>query len=176
MKNMKATSIIIPIVLCAAALLFLAASSKQPAPNPSTTSGKAAPRWELAGLDGKRVQSEDFAGKVVILDFWATWCGPCRMEIPGFVELQKKYEKQGLVVIGVSLDQGGAETVKAFTQKLGMHYPVVMGDANVVEAFGGVEAIPTTFIIDRAGRIAGQHIGYTDQAEFEKEIKPLLNL
>lgn len=176
MKHLKVTSIIVACALGAAAFLFVAASSEQPAPKPTATASKQAPKWELPGLDGKKVQSSEFAGKVIILDFWATWCGPCRMEIPGFIELQKKYEKLGLVVVGVSLDQDGTEVVKAFKEKFGVNYPLVMGDAKVVEAFGGVEAIPTTFIIDRAGRIVNQHVGYADKAEFEREIKPLLKL
>ncbi len=113
---------------------------------------------------------------MVILDFWATWCPPCRAEIPGFVELQKQYAKQGFTVVGVALDQGGVEAVKQFAHKMRVNYPIVLGNEKVMGDFGGVEAIPATFVIDRQGRIVGKHVGLTDREEFEKEIKPLLKL
>jgi peroxiredoxin len=137
--------------------------------------GGVAPAWELHDLDGKTVHSSDFKGKVVILDFWATWCPPCRAELPSFVALQKKYQAQGLAVVGISVDKGGAEAVKSFAQKMGINYPIVLSDGKVTDAYGGIEGIPTTFIIDRNGHIVKQHVGLTDQDEFESEIKPLLS-
>ena len=137
-------------------------------------SSKPAPGWELKDLDGKTIHSSDFKGKVVVLDFWATWCPPCRAEIPGFVALQTKYRAQGLAVIGVSVDQAGADTVKAFAEKLMINYPVVLTDAKIVEAYGGIEGLPTTFVIDRSGRIVKQHLGFTEKSEIESEIAPLL--
>jgi thiol-disulfide isomerase/thioredoxin len=139
-----------------------------------TSTRTPSPAWELKDVSGKAVKSSDFADKVVILDFWATWCGPCRMEIPGFIELQKQYADKGLVVVGVSLDQDGASAVKPFIEKMGINYPIVLGDETVVSAFGGVEGIPTTFIIDRKGQIVRKHVGYAPKAEFEADIKPLL--
>lgn len=133
-----------------------------------------APVWDLQGLDGKSVHSDDFKGKIVILDFWATWCQPCRAEISGFIDLQKKYQAEGLVVVGISVDQADSGTVKSFVQKEGINYPVVLADSKVVTAYGGIEAVPTTFIIDRGGRVVKQHLGFTDKEEFEKEIKALL--
>jgi thiol-disulfide isomerase/thioredoxin len=133
------------------------------------------PEWSLKDMDGKTVHSTDFKGKVVILDFWATWCGPCQAEIPSFIALQKQYAKQGLVVVGLSVDQEGADVVKPFAQKLGMNYPVVLTDEKTQEAFGGIEAVPTTFIVDREGHIVKEHTGFADKDEFENEIKPLLN-
>jgi len=134
----------------------------------------AAPAWELKDLEGKTVKSSDFKGKVVILDFWATWCPPCRAEIPHFVDLQKTYGDKGLTVIGVSLDEGGPKVVKEFSQKFKVNYPMVMGNDKIVSDYGGVEGIPTTFVIDRQGRIVNKHVGYADKETFEKEIKPLL--
>ena len=136
---------------------------------------KPAPSWELQDLDGKTVHSSDFKGKVVVLDFWATWCPPCRAEIPGFIELQRKYQAQGLAVVGVSVDQASSDTVKTFAQKLGINYPVVLTDTKVVTAYGGIDGLPTTFIIDRAGSIVKQHLGFTEKSEIESEIKSLLN-
>ena len=135
---------------------------------------KTAPAWELKTVDGKTIRSSDFKGKIVVLDFWATWCPPCRAEIPGFVELQKQYARDGVVVIGVSLDQGEPAAVKKFAEKLGVNYPIVLGDQDIVRAFGGVESIPTTFIIDREGRIVSRHVGFTEKSDLEKDIKPLL--
>lgn len=164
-------------VAAAAALLVLAASRRMsiPAadPAPRAIASQPSPAWELKDVNGKAVKSSDFSGKVVVLDFWATWCGPCRMEIPGFIELQKQYADKGLVVIGVSLDQDGASAVKPFIEKMGINYPIVLGDEAVVSAFGGIEGIPTTFIIDRAGNIVRKHVGYAPKAEFEADIKPL---
>jgi len=139
-----------------------------------TPASKRAPAWELKDVDGKTVKSSDFDGKVVILDFWATWCPPCKAEIPGFVELQKKYSDQGLVVIGVSLDEQGPAVVKPFMKQFGINYPVVMGNQQIVEAFGSFEGIPTTFVIDRSGKIGASHTGFAPKEFFEKAIAPLL--
>ena len=113
---------------------------------------KLAPDWKLKNLEGKTVELSEFRGKVVILDFWATWCIPCRVEIPRFVELQKQYADKGPVVIGVSLDEQGPEVVKKFVKQFGVNYPVVIGNEKIADAYG-IEGLPTTFVIDRHGRI-----------------------
>jgi thiol-disulfide isomerase/thioredoxin len=134
----------------------------------------AAPEWELTDLNGKLVKFSDFRGKVLILDFWATWCLPCRVEIPHFVELQKQYGAKGLAVIGVSLDEQGPDVVKKFVKQFEVNYPIVIGNEKIAEKYGGIVALPTTFVIDRQGRIVGRHIGYNDKATFEKEVQSLL--
>jgi thiol-disulfide isomerase/thioredoxin len=134
----------------------------------------AAPDWELADLNGKPIKLSDFRGHVVILDFWATWCAACRMEIPHFVDLQKQYGNKGLAVIGVSLDEQGPEVVKKFVKQFSVNYPIAIGSEKVAEAYGGIEGIPTTLVIDRQGRIVNRHIGYDVKTVFEKEIQPLL--
>lgn len=135
---------------------------------------ESAPRWKLKDLDGNVVTSESLAGKVVVIDFWATWCPPCREEIPGYIKMQKEHGDAGLVIVGISLDAKGPGAVKAFAEKNGINYTVVMGDESVADAFGGVEAIPTTFVIGRDGRIAYKKVGYEAHDEFEKRVVPLL--
>ena len=174
MRPLKVRSIF-PVVLAASVAFAASALSAPPVDAINAGNAASAPNWELKDLDGKMVRSSDFKGKVVVLDFWATWCGPCRAEIPGFVALQKKYAPEGLVIIGASVDEGGASTVKPFTQKLGVNYPMVLADEKVQHAFGGIEAVPTTFIIDRAGRVVKKHSGFANKDEFEQEIRLLLN-
>ena len=134
----------------------------------------AAPDWELARLDGTKMSSKDLAGKVVVLDFWATWCGPCKAEIPHYIEMQRDLEEKGMVIVGVSLDRAGPEVVKKFQTEYGINYPLIMGDSNMVDAFGGIEAIPTTFIIDRNGQVRDRKVGLTDPAEYRLKIESLL--
>jgi thiol-disulfide isomerase/thioredoxin len=133
-----------------------------------------APAWQMKDLSGNVVSSEQFKGKIVIVDFWATWCGPCKMEIPGYIEMTKKYGAEGLVIVGVSVDQAGPDVVKEFVAKNGMNYPVVMFDENVMAAFGGIEAIPTTFLIDRAGQVRNRKVGAEPTAEYEAKVLALL--
>ena len=133
-----------------------------------------APDWELTDLSDKRVKFSDFRGHVLIVDFWTTWCAACRLEIPDFVELQKQYGDKGLTVIGVSLDEQGPDVVKKFVKRFGVNYLIVIGNEKAAEAYGRIDVIPTTFVIDRQGRIASRHIGYDDKAGFEKEIQSLL--
>ncbi len=133
-----------------------------------------APAWELKDLEGKTVRSSDLQGKVVLLNFWATWCPPCREEIPDLVALQNQYKEQGLVIVGISLDQTGPETVKRFADRMKINYPVVMGNQEVAAAYGGIQAIPTTVFINRDGKIAGKYEGGVTKEMLEPPLKPLL--
>jgi thiol-disulfide isomerase/thioredoxin len=136
---------------------------------------KPAPIWKLKDVDGNVVSSEQFKGKVVLIDFWATWCAPCRSEMPGYVQLQAKYG-QDLVIVGIATDtdKNGPNTaiVKKFLAKgtPKITYQIVMDDGDIEAAFGGMDAIPTSFIIDRAGQLRERKVGAVPQAETEKRL------
>jgi len=139
----------------------------------SVLPGALAPDFSLPLLNSQQLQLSAFRGKIVLLDFWATWCDPCREEIPRFVDLQNKYGSQGLEIIGVSMDDG-PEPVRDFYQHYKMNYPVVMGNATIGELYGGILGLPIAFLVGRDGRIYAKHIGATDVSVFEKEIVTLL--
>lgn len=135
---------------------------------------KPAPDFTLLDIHGNRKSLSDFKGKVVILDFWATWCPPCRKEIPHFIELYDDYKERGLEIIGVALDENGEEKVRSFSDENSINYTVLLGNREVSELYGGIFSIPTTFIIDREGRIRKKYIGYRDKSVFENNIREIL--
>ena len=132
-----------------------------------------APDFILPQLDGKPLKLSSYRGKIVLLDFWATWCDPCREETPHFEELQQSLGERGLQIVGVSMDDS-PEPVKAFYEQFHMNYPVVMGNAKIGEMYGGVLGLPIVFVIDRKGRVRSKHVGATDAATYRKEIEELL--
>ena len=135
---------------------------------------QSAPDFVLPTLEGKNLRLFDFEGKIIILDFWATHCPPCRKEIPDFIKLYNEYRDKGLVIIGVSLDRGNIKGLKRFCQNKGVNYPIVIGNYEVTESYGGIRYIPTTFIIDKDKSIVKKFTGYTSIDVFEREIEKLL--
>jgi len=133
------------------------------------------PAFTAPDLDGHVISSSDWRGKVVMLNFWATWCGPCRMEIPGLIALQKKYQG-AFEVIGLSVDDGPASDVKRFAEELKMNYPVAIADPELQHQFGGVAALPMSFMINRDGGIVQKHVGLYPLSVYETEIRALLGL
>jgi peroxiredoxin len=140
----------------------LAAADREPAPD-----------FTLPGSDGAAIQLSRYQGKVVLLDFWATWCHGCKTEIPWYMEFSRNYKKSGLVVIGVAMDDEGWKTVKPFVKEKKMNYPVVIGNEDLAKRYG-VTTMPVTLLIDRQGKIVSSHTGVVDKDAFEGEIRSLL--
>jgi len=155
--------------LAALGALFFASCTKRQAKD-----RRLAPEFSLKDADGKTVRLSDYRGKVVLLDFWATWCGPCKLEIPWFMEFERKYKDRGFAVLGVSMDDDGWPAIKPFLQELGVNYRVVLGNEKTGDAYGGIEALPTAFLIDRDGRVAFEHVGVSSRRMFENDIEKLL--
>lgn len=164
-----------PLIGVGAILLMLRTQQTESAASSeavAATSSATAPAFTLTDLNGSSVSLSDFRGKVVILDFWATWCPPCKREIPDFIKLQSQYGSNGLQVVGIALDQ--PDKVRSFAQQNGMNYPVLMGNDQIAALYGGIEGIPTTFIVDKNGDIVNRFVGFRPREDFEAEINKLL--
>ncbi len=136
--------------------------------------GDPAPNFKLSTIDGKTIELKQLAGKAVVVNFWATWCGPCRREIPGMVKIYQKYKAKGLEIVGISLDRGGWDDVKPFLAKNPIAYTIVVGGREIAEAYGGIEGIPTSFFVDRKGNIVSKTVGSMPEEEFENAVKKIL--
>src|SRR5580658_9573671 len=136
--------------------------------------GKPAPDFTLKDAKGDRLRLADYKGKVVLLNFWATWCGPCKTEIPWFIDFEKEFQSRGFTVVGVSMDEDGWKVVNPYVAEHKMNYPVVLANEEVNELYGGIEALPTTLVIGRDGRVAFLHAGLISREDYEKEIRKLL--
>ena len=137
--------------------------------------GVQAPDFTLASLDGSKVRLSDFRGKAVLLNFWATWCPPCKVEMPWFEQLQTQYGKDGLVVIGVAMDDSKPATIAKFANDLGVNYPVLLGTDHVSDEYGDVQYLPTTFYIGRDGLIVDKMTGLLDRKDIEDAVKKTLS-
>jgi len=139
-----------------------------------------APDFTLVSLDGKSMKLSDLRGKAVLLNFWATWCGPCKIEMPWFVELQNEYGSQGLQIVGVAMDNSGSDSsnnddIAKFAKQMGVNYPVLVGRDAVADQYGGVPALPESFFISRDGKIVDKIIGLRGKADIIDAIKKALN-
>jgi len=155
----------VPITAAALALLAL---------SPIVAIAKPAPSFTVKTLEGKPLKSSDLRQKPMIVDFWATWCGPCRASMPHLSAMQTRYEKQGLTVIGLSVDESGPQGVKKFANQLGVKFTLAMANDDVLDAYGPIRSIPTTFFINRKGDIVRRVVGYIDGETMEDYVKEIL--
>jgi peroxiredoxin len=169
----------IHVAAASAAIALLLGSCSRPSSLPtgelkSEGQRKPAPNFSLKDADGNAVNLTDYRGKVVLVNFWATWCGPCEAEIPWFIEFEKKYKDQGFAVLGVSMDDDGWKSVRPYVASHKINYRIMIGSEVVSQQFGEIESLPTSFVLDREGRIASNHIGLVDKVDYQNEIVKLL--
>ena len=137
--------------------------------------GSLAPEFSLKSVpDGKTVTLSSLRGKAVVVNFWATWCGPCKIEMPWLVDLQRKYGDQGLQIVGITKDDSNEETIAKFTKKMGVNYTILVGDQQVQDLYGGVGGLPTSFFVNRSGKVVHEIIGLDSESKFEDAIKQAL--
>ncbi|MBZ5605331.1 MAG: TlpA family protein disulfide reductase [Acidobacteriia bacterium] len=136
---------------------------------------KVAPDFTLKDANGNLVKLSDYRGKVVLLNFWATWCGPCKIEIPWFIDFQQQYRDRDFAILGVSFDDDGWKSVKPYIEQKKINYRVMIGTEELSTLYGGIDSLPTTFLIDRTGRVAKMHMGLVGKDEYQSEIQDLLN-
>jgi thiol-disulfide isomerase/thioredoxin len=174
---MKTNRIIIAVIfffVAGGAVYLLANPTSKKTEKVQYQDNSVAPDFTLPDINGATVKLSDHKGKVVVLNFWATWCGPCRKEIPDFMELQKTYGSEGLQFIGIALDEEGVSVVKPYADKYKINYPIVIGNETVTAAYGGMNAIPVTILIDKKGNMRGKFVGLRTKAVMESLILPLL--
>ena len=159
--------------------LMLAACSSSPertaaAAVKSPKDRRAAPEFALKDVNGTTVRLSDYRGKVVLLNFWATWCPPCKVEIPWFMEFEQMNKDRGFAVVGIAMDEEGWDVVRPFLAQLRVNYRTLKGNDMIAQLYGGVDALPTNFLIDRQGKVAAVHIGLVSKSIYQDEIQELL--
>src|ERR1700681_1544743 len=177
---MKRSLLILVGIMFAVGLMVYGASRKSGATKSQTAEPGAneqtmiAPDFELKALDGRTVKLSDFRGEAVVLNFWATYCAPCRVETPWLTDAYRQYKTQGLEIVGVSMDDGGQQQVSDFVKEMNVNYTILIGNHTVGDAYGGARFLPQTFLIDREGRIVKIVLGIQSKGDFEENIRQLL--
>jgi peroxiredoxin len=161
MKHMLSISVVLVVFLFTACA---AQSEKR----------QKAPNFSLQTQNGKVIELSKLKGKVVLMNFWATWCPPCRAEIPDLIEVYNTYKSKGFEIVGIALDEDGWSKVAPYIEEVKINYPVVLGSTKVVQQYGGIEAIPTTFIVDKKGYIVASQVGLLSKELLEQKLKSLL--
>jgi len=174
MSNWKVRSAVLVAIGTLALLYGCAGPTSVKAAVKPEKDRKPAPSFNLTDATGKAVKMGDFKGKVVLLNFWATWCGPCKVEIPWFIEFQQTYKDRDFVVLGVSFDDDGWKSVKPYIEEKKINYRIMIGDELTAQRYGGLESLPTTYMVDKAGRVASIHIGLISKGDYKNEIETLL--
>jgi peroxiredoxin len=167
------------LFVTALSCLVLAACSSAPerraaAAVKSPKDRRTAPEFALKDVAGTTVRLSDYRGKVVLLNFWATWCSPCTIEIPWFIEFEQKNKDRGFAVVGIAMDEEGWDVVRPFLAEMRVNYRTLKGDDMIAQLYGGVDSLPTTFLIDRQGKIAAAHMGLISKNIYQNEIQELL--
>jgi thiol-disulfide isomerase/thioredoxin len=176
----KRNPLIIVVVALVVTLMLFAGfhAARRPGEGASASvsfKNQVAPDFALQSLEGKTVHLTDFRGKAVLLNFWATWCEPCKIEMPWFVELQKRYGPEGLQVLGVAMDDASEKDIADFAKKMGVNYPVLIGKESVGDAYGGVPYLPLSFYIDRNGKVLSKVPGLKSRSDIEDNVKKALS-
>lgn len=173
MKRDPVVLIIIAMVV-ALMLVFTFKLTRHSKPSSAAQTNAPAPDFTLQSLDGKTVRLSDYRGKAVVLNFWATWCGPCKIEMPWFVDLQKQYGPSGVQFLGVAMDDASTKDIAEFAQSMNVNYPILIGKEAVGDAYGGVQFLPETFYLDRNGKIVDKAFGLKGRGEIEDDIKKIV--
>ena len=174
-KSRNPLALVVVAVVAAGMLYFGFHMARHSSSTARIMKSTPAPDFTLESLDGKTMRLSDMRGKAVLLNFWATWCGPCKIETPWLVQLQNQYGSQGLQIIGVEAGDDGKEDIEKFVKDMGINYPILIGKESVGDAYGGVPALPETFFIGRDGKIVDKSMGLHGRAEIEDSIKEALN-
>ena len=173
---MKRDPVVLVVVAMVVALMLVFAFklARRPSPTPGVSLSKTAPDFTLQSLEGKTVRLSDYRGKPVVLNFWATWCEPCKIEMPWFVDLQRQYGPAGVQFLGVAMDDASTKEIAAFAESMKVNYPILIGKDSVGDDYGGVQFLPETFYIDRTGKVVDKAFGLKGRGEIEDNIKKIL--
>src|ERR1700704_2951841 len=168
--------VLVVVALVVALMLYVGFHmARRTGATPRLTQSSVAPDFSLESLDGTTMRLSDLRGKAVLLNFWATWCGPCKIEMPWFVDLQNQYGSQGLQIVGVAMDDASKEDIAKFAKDMGVNYPILIGKESIGDQYGGIPALPESFFIGRDGKMVDKIIGLKGKSEIEDAVKKALN-